>query len=336
MNPLLEFLTFIGIIKTKKLKMNNESENLEVISEFAPILLNTYPIVVHSVTKEKKFEILNSKNNQKGVLEDYFYDFLTENLKGILYRQITNSVSIKILDKNYEPDFFIKANNKNFCIEIDEPYTLNYEGNFIPIHYIGIDEDRNKMMSKAGISVIRFSEEQIMKYPNECIKFIEEFIEKENAEMINEVNAWSKEDCCHLIEIKYRNSYLPIEFQNQLSKSDYSFRSLRIEQIKRLYDRTKVSIRVNDYDIIVSYDVFEKSFFENEFIAKNDDLKIFHECIFLHPNFIQPFRIEGFFKINKQYLNLRDNKFKLIVDDKDKRLIGFFDIINREIAIKKQ
>ena len=55
-------------------------------------------------------------------------------------------------------------------IEIDEPYVAE---TLEPIHYKGKDNARNAFFTKHGWLVIRFSEEQIIKYPQGCCNQIE-------------------------------------------------------------------------------------------------------------------------------------------------------------------
>ena len=83
----------------------------------------------------------------------------------------------------YYPDIVISDGNGFLMdVEIDEAYSLDTKE---PIHYldfqyengdrkrISIDDARNKSFTDSGWIVLRFSETQVMKYPNECAEIIE-------------------------------------------------------------------------------------------------------------------------------------------------------------------
>ena len=111
--------------------------------------------------------------NKKGISEDYFENYLNRWFKGKIFK----NYSFFISDENqpYQPDFIFQDTSIHIDIEVDEPYI--YESG-VPIHFIneyGIDEDilRNSFfVNQKGWVVIRFSEEQIIKQPNECCKVI--------------------------------------------------------------------------------------------------------------------------------------------------------------------
>lgn len=79
----------------------------------------------------------------------------------------------------FSPDFIFKDSTTmlHIDIEIDEPYT---SGVGKPIHYINekssIDSRRDSYFLSNGWVVIRFAEEQVVKFPDECCKVIAETI----------------------------------------------------------------------------------------------------------------------------------------------------------------
>lgn len=107
-----------------------------------------------------------------GYSEKLFYSFLIKYFDS--HKIFWNN---KEIDKK-RPDFIYQDSNNdvNIVIEIDEPYI--YESGE-SIHYIGHegDEDKNELYLHAGWTLIRFSEFQIIKYPNECCKFLGEVID---------------------------------------------------------------------------------------------------------------------------------------------------------------
>jgi hypothetical protein len=114
-----------------------------------------------------------------------------------------------------------------FDIEIDEPYTLEKKQ---PIHYINeknnsySDEKRDFEIIQSNWVVIRFCEEQIIKYPEKCISLILLSIKFFNQQIPNlsfnifvarmildgppEVNRWTKSESLVLSFKKYREKYL--------------------------------------------------------------------------------------------------------------------------------
>lgn len=83
------------------------------------------------------------------------------------------SLFIKKLNYPYEPDLAYIDTRKGIFIdiEIDEPYSGLER---MPIHYKTdtgtIDDKRNDYFTERGWTVIRFSENQVYKYPTSCIK----------------------------------------------------------------------------------------------------------------------------------------------------------------------
>lgn len=109
---------------------------------------------------------------QIGFSEKSFYSFLIKYFdeKKIFWNQ--KKISTKKPDFTYED----KLKNIYLVIEIDEPYVFKTGE---PIHYIEneADTEKNIYYSKDGWTAIRFSEFQILQYPNECCKFIAEVID---------------------------------------------------------------------------------------------------------------------------------------------------------------
>lgn len=175
-------------------------------------------------SKRIKEEIFNttlpwgeSPNLNKGYSEDYFYRFLCNRFPNNIYRDI-------ILEdfgsnRSYQPDFIFQDQDTFFHIdiEIDEPYIKKSKE---PIHFlendIHIDKERDDFFTSNGWLVIRFAEEQVIKYPERCCNYIAkviyEFTEKnewltnENLSL-QEVKAWSYEKALSLTDCNYREVY---------------------------------------------------------------------------------------------------------------------------------
>jgi len=107
----------------------------------------------------------------KGRSEIYFLKFL----KAFFADHVSNELHFvlgKWLPK--VPDFTLAYNEEKIYIdiEIDEPYSLTNDSLF---HHDGIDSDRNFTFIHNNWFVIRFTEEQVIKYPNDCCLFIQQF-----------------------------------------------------------------------------------------------------------------------------------------------------------------
>src|SRR5690606_24802144 len=73
---------------------------------------------------------------------------------------------------NYKyPDIALIDYGMNFCldIEIDEVYTLKTKE---IIHTKGSDNERDIQIINSGWYILRFSEEQVIKQPDSCCKFV--------------------------------------------------------------------------------------------------------------------------------------------------------------------
>ncbi len=166
--------------------------------------------------------------NRRGFSEQKFEDAIRRESYGIF--SVVGNANILLSDGNrpYEPDIAIIYDNKNLDIridvEIDEPYS-GYTRE--PIHYIGCgDEFRDKNMMNAGWIVMRFAEEQIVKYPKECIAEIFKLIhlldnttnvpsEYAKCESLKKIKRWSDLEAKMMAFDNYRESYLHHTFGNE-------------------------------------------------------------------------------------------------------------------------
>lgn len=119
----------------------------------------------------------------------------------------------------YVPDFCFIHPTKSLKIdiEIDEPYTYSK-----PIHYFGSDNSRNKYFTDKNWIVLRFSEQQVQKAPNECCREIAELIfdltndrsyinKLLNFERLTRMKKWTLDDVTNQINRKYRQNYSDLE-----------------------------------------------------------------------------------------------------------------------------
>lgn len=130
-------------------------------------------------------------------------------------------LSIKNREYGYRPDIALFWEKYNLCIdiEIDEPYDILSRK---PIHFIdSSDYLRNLYFIRQGWVVIRFSEEQVIKSTEYCIKYIANILKKITEEelfislledfKIEESDRWTYNQAVELAQKNHREDYLDIE-----------------------------------------------------------------------------------------------------------------------------
>lgn len=105
--------------------------------------------------------------------------------------------------------------NLHIDIEIDEPY-IYQTGQ--PIHCLGTDEDRNQFFNSRSWIVIRFSEKQVVRSPDNCCRQIAEVVARilggdipDRLKRINPVQpdpCWTYEEAEEMARDNYRDRYL--------------------------------------------------------------------------------------------------------------------------------
>ncbi len=316
MNIIKRIFYFFGIINRINSVDKEKSMGLK------PIItkeINTYttpqkyPIILKSNNKNTvEFEILGIRND-KGVLEDFFFDFLKRSFLNKVY----NSISIKIGQREITPDIALIDYERNIFIdiEIDEPYTIE-NGSLKPIHLISSDDNRNQLLLNNGWNVIRFAEKQIALHPDGCVDLINHFIKGDLICEINDIPCWTFEDAQIMISDKERDKYLPIEFQdNGRTKSAFNYRSFKITSI------SYTGLRNQTNHIILNFEDNEPSqcwipkeiFLEKlksskmweiilKYYVEIDNRLLFHIFIpFLYNN---GWFLNGIGKINHEYFNI--------------------------------
>ena len=190
------------------------------------------------------YEEISDKAIKKGKAEGILYSRLKELYpKSCFFNACANVESYEYTYSrfSYYPDIALIFIGLYIDIEIDEPYTID-AGRIKPIHffsessYESIDNKRNRLMTRAGWEVIRFSEEQVFCYTNECIHYIQDFIsaiqetpegfyydyetsslrryseeQSDNSEANNGVwkkKKWTEEDAVLMAEHRARDIYL--------------------------------------------------------------------------------------------------------------------------------
>ena len=118
-----------------------------------------------AITHDDKRHIRKSK------AETMFHRYLVE----CFGSAIQTNKKLNVLDGenyniSYYPDFvYHDETGLYIAIEIDEPYDEKYDK---PMHCIGKDDDRNNFFIENKWVVIRFSKEQVIRWPELCCKEI--------------------------------------------------------------------------------------------------------------------------------------------------------------------
>ena len=148
-------------------------------------LTKQYRNSLFSHREKPLFKDSSSNNIKKGKAESILFKRLQEEYPNKCF---DNSETIIETDSmygffSYYPDIAIVTGGLFIDIEVDEPYSIE-NGEVRPIHYLtdssydteSIDSERNRLLSKSGWEIIRFSEEQVVLFPDDCVRFVKAFI----------------------------------------------------------------------------------------------------------------------------------------------------------------
>jgi hypothetical protein len=198
-------------IKAKQDKIETENKNEEIVKKHQQESINEFFSTSYDTINAVHNEYSPAKKRFKLFLEEYFPDEVLDNIK-VVHR--TKKI-------NYVPDYVIQFEKPklNVAIEIEEPYTLSNVPENIQKDYEAKDRLRQRFANELGWIVIVLSEEQAVKSPTECCKFIEDSIETlfsnikngdqfVNIKPIKKQKMLTGEERAHLKKSKYREKYL--------------------------------------------------------------------------------------------------------------------------------
>ena len=176
------------------------------------IELKRYQDNVKQILSDTNISIFREAERKKSLESTRrFDDIFLYHLHNAFGNNITDSIEFMLPNQRaFVPDAAYVNRSTGLCIdiEIDEPYSLPDKK---PIHYIGSDEYRNSFFSENGWFVIRFAEEQVAKYPEDCVKYVNDFISGiavgKMPIFTNCVERWSFSDAYGMSETNYRESY---------------------------------------------------------------------------------------------------------------------------------
>jgi very-short-patch-repair endonuclease len=160
----------------------------------------------------------NQSTAWNGISEAKFSSYLKKYFGKNIYTKIT--LNRPNLYLPYSPDFAYidRLTNLHIDIEIDEPYSYK-DKNRKPIHYIDADSERNNFFLQRGWIIIRFTEEQVVCYPESCCRMIAEVITdllQEDLILIKFKNIfplpkrkqWTEDEAKEMARTDYRQTYL--------------------------------------------------------------------------------------------------------------------------------
>lgn len=111
-----------------------------------------------------QLELHSQAEVKTGLSEKFFHDYLIKYSK---YKVLKNTKY-----RYYYPDILLvdETNNVLLDIEIDEPYSFDKKE---PIHFSEKDSNRDTYLAVHNLMTVRFSEEQILNFPEYCLQVIE-------------------------------------------------------------------------------------------------------------------------------------------------------------------
>lgn len=195
--------------KTKKqaaAKAQQQEEELSLAKRSA-LLVETLRATVGPDGRDSSAKRGRSEADFEVVLRQYF--------PGHIHTGLTLKISPEF-PHPYTPDFALidPKTNLHLDIEIDEPY--NSEGQ--PVHYVGLDDNRNEFFLERNWILMRFAEEQVIRYPEACCKLIAKILvdvigdatalkQLHDVAELPKVKQWTQKEAKLLAKMKHRGSY---------------------------------------------------------------------------------------------------------------------------------
>ena len=230
-----ELLKFLNIIERNKHTKERYLKDLEYFNQNKQKLQKEHVKnelkSVLSKTIEPNTKLINSYSI--GISEDYFENQLKKHFSNKIYKNITidemeiydGELKLSEFEQLLLPDFVYWDKENKVCIdiEIDEVYVMSSKK---PIHYINemgdsIDSSRNDYFNDSGWIVVRFSENQIINFPDQCCKIIQEIVKKIKCilegleyddailkDILQEELCWDINKAKELAKINYRDDLL--------------------------------------------------------------------------------------------------------------------------------
>jgi len=245
----------LKVIKEQREQIIKNNKNPEAIIQYRKDTIRKYFNFCYDKIQANRVEYISSKERFKVFLEQHF---LNKTMDNILVVHETKNIE-------YTPDFILKLSRPkiNIAIEIEEPYTLKeIEGQSnisSDEKYAKIRKIRDRIANELRWIVIVFSEEQIVKHPTECCKFISEFTESilieediignfSSVTSLSQLKFSKERNINKLKKAKFRENYLAkyglIKGFSEFEKYESAIEN-KISKKKTIQDNKKISIHVS-------------------------------------------------------------------------------------------
>jgi hypothetical protein len=212
-NEVADYTNNFQRYEQKKRKHEEEvkaSQSPERVAEFRYRLL--LQILTQTVPHDGNGSIAT-----RGQAEAQFGNHLSRYFPGKIHKGVT--LKIPDFEHPYTPDFAYidKGLNLHIDIEIDEPYVYRTSA---PTHYLGYwkDDKRNRFFLAKNWIVIRFAEEQIVRWPQSCCKTVAQVVAQvtENNSILHQfasfpelqpMKQWTEAEAMQMAKGSYRDKY---------------------------------------------------------------------------------------------------------------------------------
>ena len=199
-------------------EVNRQNNDRAALARYRSHIVKEALLLTNSQLKPADQRGVDSDNDFYKTLNEYFPEKVLTNYT------IAQSDS----DTRFVPNYIVSVSDKKLYIdvEIDVPYNLETGE---PEAYVNnedsekkyVNQDHDTFFVKEGWVVIRFAEEQTVKHPSSCCKYIaqtiyeiledDSVIQKFNTvDNIQPLSTWSYGQCAELKDLRYRENYLGI------------------------------------------------------------------------------------------------------------------------------
>lgn len=212
----LELQNWLKQQENVKASILDYTRQVEAYNRRVSELKNKIPLARREFNQLEVTVPLSGSNAPKGRAEKSFLRVLNYHFPDI--EILTDYRIVKYQQYPYTPDFIYHDTQWNLYIdiEIDEPYNGMDKK---PTHCIDVDKDKNRddfFVSNNWV-VIRFAEEQVMRQPESCCRFIVKTIlwltgkpipdVLKEAEDLNPINRWNLQSAKKMARDDYRDMY---------------------------------------------------------------------------------------------------------------------------------
>lgn len=228
-----------------------------------------YPNIFIPAKDTKILSAIKSSRQTRGVTEDISKDIIRQAISCIPEIEIQDNMCIPIIGtiQCYYPDLVLSWAGENIYvdIEIDEMYDIESGS---PIHFIrSRDEERDVYLVEQGWCVLRISEEDVVKYPQELVQAIKNYLYSISYDSrfnpiqhTRKVRRWTYDEAKKAADEHFREKLLnlpiqPYKKQNETSKANQVEKEVSLfvsEKYRDLEERIIIA-KKSKYIIVAVY-----------------------------------------------------------------------------------